>query len=101
MLHFYLTRGELQLMNIASFMISLIFVAFLSDPWGVATYMWLAQSTVVERMLHFYLTRGELQLIISSTRIMIAPGLHFYLTRGELQLSSCRWHKIVMCCIFI
>jgi len=60
MLHFYLTRGELQLERYE--LIAQIYnVAFLSDPWGVATRK-LALSTLTLFMLHFYLTRGELQL---------------------------------------
>ena len=39
----------------------MLLVAFLSDPWGVATYISIVQAISVSVGLHFYLTRGELQ----------------------------------------
>jgi len=37
-------------------------VAFLSDPWGVATGKRRRYAILYHSVLHFYLTRGELQL---------------------------------------
>ena len=82
-LHFYLTRGELQhgtkyrgLKNALVAFLSdpwgvatlskenntwwELYVAFLSDPWGVATLSILTFSNPYIT-LHFYLTRGELK----------------------------------------
>jgi len=84
MLHFYLTRGELQHLILSIIFINL--VAFLSDPWGVATFNMSCPSCAIRPKLHFYLTRGELQLIVSVHVKCNSVWLHFYLTRGELQL---------------
>jgi len=70
-------------------------VAFLSDPWGVATdsrrIIFFSFSE-----LHFYLTRGELQLAaLKRFTTLDHGGLHFYLTRGELQLA-CNFSKSVL-----
>jgi len=61
-------------------------VAFLSDPWGVATFIRARKLSSVK--LHFYLTRGELQQADIRLRkaVLVCVLLHFYLTRGELQL---------------
>jgi len=86
-LHFYLTRGELQLVTFVTIETLPPLVAFLSDPWGVATVSVSAPSKIAAR-LHFYLTRGELQLSEfrdNSEFVPVAERLHFYLTRGELQ----------------
>jgi len=63
-------------------------VAFLSDPWGVATREFCSRTLeLILSVLHFYLTRGELQQALSLSILMSSfLMLHFYLTRGELQL---------------